>query len=75
MGVKDTDCYKNAMDGKCDVMQKFPHPICICSIDNHEAIAIIDWEQAFKHLYMDCPLKDVEEFELESDEVLLGSEY
>ena len=58
MAVKDTGCFKNVNEGKCKVFQKFPHPLYVCGVDEHESIAIIDLEQALTHLYEKCPLKD-----------------
>ena len=60
MSVKDTECYRNVKDGKCKIYQKFPHPIFLCSIDEHEAMAIIDMEQMLEHMHNKCPLKEQE---------------
>ena len=41
---------------QCEMVKwKSPHPIYVCGVDDHEAIAIIDLEQALDHLYKECP--------------------
>lgn len=44
---------------QCEMVRwKFPHPIYVCGVDDHEAIAIIDLEQALDHLYKECPKQE-----------------
>ena len=58
----------------CEMVKwKFPHPIYVCGVDEHEAIAIIDLEQALDHLLQDCPKKEDEELSLNVN--VLGGDY
>ena len=62
MGEDTHECFECAKTGRGGAYYKwFGHPIIVCSVDNHESIAIIDLKQGLDHLYKDCPLKgDVE---------------
>ena len=58
----------------CEMVKwKFPHPIYVCGADDHEAIAIIDLEQALDHLLQDCPKKEDKELSLNVN--VLGGDY
>lgn len=56
-----------------NVSWKFPHPIYVCNVDEHEAIAIIDLEQALDHLFKECPKKDDEKLKIDVN--TLGGDY
>lgn len=59
---------------QCEMVKwKFPHPIYVCDVDDHEAIAIIDLEQALDHLYKECPKKEDKGLTLNVD--VLGGDY
>jgi len=59
---------------KCEMVKwKFPHPIYVCGVDDHEAIAIIDLEQALDHLLQDCPKQEDKELTLNVE--TLGGDY
>ena len=59
---------------KCEMVKwKFPHPIYVCGVDDHEAIAIIDLEQALDHLLQDCPKQEDESLTLNVE--TLGGDY
>ena len=59
---------------KCEMVKwKFPHPIYVCDVDDHEAIAIIDLEQALDHLLQDCPKREDESLTLNVE--TLGGDY
>ena len=59
---------------KCEMVRwKFPHPIYVCGVDDHEAIAIIGLEQALDHLLDDCP--KVADSDLKLDVETLGGDY
>ena len=59
---------------QCEMVKwKFPHPIYICGVDEHEAIAIIDLEQALDHLLQDCPKQEDENLTLNVE--TLGGDY
>ncbi len=55
---KEFPCFKGAREGKCGCYQKLPHPILVCSIDQHEVIDIVGGSYAFEELYKNCPLKE-----------------
>ena len=55
------------------VTWRFPHPIYVCGVDNHESIAIVGLEQALDHLHKDCPKKGDEDLKLNID--VLGGDY
>ena len=58
----------------CEMVKwKFPHPIYVCGVDDHEAIAIIDLEQALDHLLQDCPKREDESLTLNVE--TLGGDY
>ena len=56
-----------------NVSWKFPHPIYVCGADSHEAMAIIDLEQALNHLFKECPKKEDSELKLNVE--TLGGDY
>ena len=59
---------------QCEMVKwKFPHPIYVCGADDHEAIAIIDLEQALDHLLQDCPKREDESLTLNVE--TLGGDY
>ena len=59
---------------QCEMVRwKFPHPIYVCGVDDHEAIAIIDLEQALDHLLQDCPKQEDENLTLNVE--TLGGDY
>ena len=59
---------------QCEMVKwKFPHPIYVCGVDDHEAIAIIDLEQALDHLLQDCPKREDESLTLNVE--TLGGDY
>ena len=59
---------------QCEMVKwKFPHPIYVCGVDDHEAIAIIDLEQALDHLLQDCPKQEDESLTLNVN--VLGGDY
>ena len=59
---------------QCEMVKwKFPHPIYVCGVDDHEAIAIIDLEQALDGLYEKCPKKEDKELTLNVE--TLGGDY
>jgi hypothetical protein len=59
---------------QCEMVKwKFPHPIYVCGVDDHEAIAIIDLEQALDHLLQDCPKREDKELTLNVE--TLGGDY
>ena len=59
---------------QCEMVKwKFPHPIYVCGVDDHEAIAIIDLEQALDHLLQDCPKLEDESLTLNVE--TLGGDY
>ena len=59
---------------QCEMVKwKFPHPIYVCGVDDHEAIAIIDLEQALDHLLQDCPKREDKELTLNVETV--GGDY
>ena len=59
---------------QCEMVKwKFPHPIYVCGVDDHEAIAIIDLEQALDHLLQDCPKQEDQELTLNVE--TLGGDY
>ena len=59
---------------QCEMVKwKFPHPIYVCGVDEHEAIAIIDLEQALDHLYKECPKQEDKELTLNVE--TLGGDY
>ena len=59
---------------QCEMVKwKFPHPIYVCGADDHEAIAIIDLEQALDHLLQDCPKQEDKELTLNVE--TLGGDY
>ena len=59
---------------KCEMVKwKFPHPIYVCDVDDHEAIVIIGLEQALDHLLQDCPKKEDESLTLNVE--TLGGDY
>ena len=59
---------------QCEMVKwKFPHPIYVCDVDGHEAIAIIDLEQALDHLHMECPKQEDENLTLNIE--TLGGDY
>ena len=59
---------------QCEMVRwKFPHPIYVCGVDDHEAIAIIDLEQALDHLLQDCPKREDESLTLNVE--TLGGDY
>ena len=59
---------------QCEMVKwKFPHPIYVCGVDEHEAIAIIDLEQALDHLLQDCPKREDESLTLNVE--TLGGDY
>ncbi len=58
----------------CEMVKwKFPHPIYVCGVDDHESIAIIGLEQALDHLLQDCPKKEDKELTLNVN--VLGGDY
>ena len=58
----------------CEMVKwKFPHPIYVCGVDDHEAIAIIDLEQALDGLLQDCPKREDKELTLNVE--TLGGDY
>ena len=59
---------------QCEMVKwKFPHPIYVCGVDDHEAIAIIGLEQALDGLYEKCPKKEDKELTLNVE--TLGGDY
>ena len=59
---------------QCEMVKwKFPHPIYVCGVDDHEAIAIIDLEQALDGLLQDCPKREDKELTLNVETV--GGDY
>lgn len=59
---------------KCEMVRwKFPHPIYVCGVDEHEAISIVGLEQALDNLYEDCPKPNLEDVKL--DELLSKTSY
>ena len=59
---------------QCEMVKwKSPHPIYVCGVDDHEAIAIIDLEQALDHLLQDCPKREDKELTLNVE--TLGGNY
>ena len=59
---------------QCEMVRwKFPHPIYVCGVDEHEAISIVGLEQALDHLYEDCPKPDLDNVKL--DELLTKASY
>ena len=59
---------------QCEMVKwKFPHPIYVCGVDDHEAIAIIDLEQALDHLYKECPKQEDQGLTLNVE--TLGGDY
>ena len=59
---------------QCEMVKwKFPHPIYVCGVDDHEAIAIIDLEQALDHLLQDCPKQEDQGLTLNVE--TLGGDY
>jgi len=59
---------------QCEMVKwKFPHPIYVCGVDDHEAIAIIDLEQALDGLLQDCPKREDKELTLNVE--TLGGDY
>ena len=59
---------------QCEMVRwKFPHPIYVCGVDDHESIAIIDLEQALDHLYKECPKQEDKELTLNVE--TLGGDY
>ncbi len=55
-----------------NVTWKFPHPIYVCGVDSHDAMAIIDLEQALDHLFKECPKKGDDELKVDLGETLGG---
>ena len=59
---------------KCEMVKwKFPHPIYVCGVDDHESIAIIGLEQALDGLYEKCPKREDESLTLNVE--TLGGDY
>lgn len=59
---------------QCEMVKwRFPHPIYVCGVDDHEDIAIIDLEQALDGLYEKCPKKEDKELTLNVE--TLGGNY
>lgn len=55
---KDHPCFKCARDGDGGAYQKFPHPIVVCSVDDHESIDILGLKNTLDSLYKKCPRGD-----------------
>ena len=59
---------------QCEMVRwKFPHPIYVCGVDDHEDIAIIGLEQALDGLYEKCPKKKDKDLSLNVE--TLGGDY
>ena len=58
----------------CEMVKwKFPHPIYVCGVDDHEDIAILGLEQALDGLYEKCPKREDENLTLDVE--TLGGDY